>query len=166
MQRRDCLALGGATIATTIAGCSELESLVGGNEYEEGEEESLLIDEPQSDWPDDLNADHDFNENFDRCFVNDDETMFVFMSAGIYEDVETAEDEMEKSRATASNPNDYPLADDAFVADDGEAARLIFRHSNARGQTLAARVSDFELSPDRQRATTYGEFLFNHWQDN
>lgn len=165
MQRREYIVLGGAAVAASIAGCSELESLVGGPEYEQSEKDLLLIDEPQSDWNDDLNADHDYNDSFDRCFVNDDETMFVFMSVEIYEEVSGAEDQMEKARATSSNPSDYPLADDAFVSDDGESASLIFRHSNALGQTMAARSSGFELQPDRTRATQYGEHLFQHWQE-
>lgn len=165
MQRREYIALGGASIATSIAGCSEVQSLAGGNEYEQGEEDSLLFDEPQSDWPDDMNADHDFNDNFDRCFINDDETIFVFMSAEIYEDVSTAENAMERSRATASDPNDYPLADEAFVFDDGETASFLFRHSNAQGNTMAGRVSGRELKPDRTRATDYGDYLFEHWQE-
>lgn len=165
MQRRKLLVLGGAALTAGVAGCSELESLVAGNEYEQGEKESLLIDEPQSDWPDDLNANHDFNENFDRCFLNDDETMFIFMSAEIFEEVDGAESSMERSRASASDPRDYPIADDAWISDDGETATLMFRHSNAVGQVLAARISGLELAPDRNRASRYGEYLFEHWQE-
>lgn len=134
--------------------------------YSQDEKESLLFEEAQEDWPDDLERNDEINENFDRGFVNQDETVVVLMHVDIYEDIETAKNEIEKSRASASNDEDYPIADDGFIADDGKAAQVIYRHLNAKGQTLALRQSGGEIVPDRNRASEYADLLFEHWEEN
>lgn len=88
------------------------------------------------------------------------------MYTDIYENIETAENELEKSRARASNDEDYPIADDGFIADDGESAHVIFRHRNAKGRTLALRESGGGVAPDRNRASEYADLLFEHWEEN
>lgn len=166
MQRREYITLGGGVLTTILAGCSESAPLESTPEpYDEDEKDDLLFDEAQSDWEDDFHRDDSINDNFDRVFTNDDETVVVLMSATIDENVEASKNGMEKSRATASNDEDYPLADDAFIADDGELATLIFRHRNARGGVAVTRQSGVEAVADRNRASTYAESLFDLWQE-
>lgn len=146
--------------STAIAGCSNF----GGNSedlYEQGNEEELVPDGVGDDWPDDEFERNDgLNENFLRVFSNPDESIIVLMDAEISEAVEDAEDSFESSEATASDADEYPLADEALISDDGEAARVIFRQANAIGQTLAARESGIEVRPDRQRASEYAEIMY------
>jgi hypothetical protein len=146
-----------------LAGCSSL-GILDSPEYEVGNKESLLPDEVGEDWPDqDLEANHDANENFERVWTTPDEELVVFMGARIYESVEAAEEEFESAEATASDPGEYPLADEAFISDNGEFATCFFRHSNAAGQVVSARQSGLEIQPDRQRATNYAERLYESW---
>jgi len=86
------------------------------------------------------------------------------MDMSVYANADVAADELAAARATAANPRDYPLADAAYVADDGEVARCVFRHNNAAGQTAALRESGYDVQPDRTRATQYAEYLFAYWQ--
>ena len=165
MQRRTLITVGGAALAPALAGCTDM-GLPGSGEnetYSQDDEESLLFDEAKSEWPDDLERDDSINENFDRAFVNGDDTIVILMNAEIAEDTSTAEESMEKSRANYANDEDYPLADDGFVADDDQAAVCIFRHRNAKGQTLTIQSSGGGTRPDRTRATEYADRLFEHW---
>lgn len=168
MKRRPLLAAGSTLLPTMLAGCSDMNPLAEDEPetYNQDEKDTLLIDEPVADWPDDLQRDDPINENFDRVFINQDDTIAVLMDVEISEDIETAENEMEKSRANAANDEDYPLADDAFIADDDESAWLTFRHRNALGHVLVVRDSGGQLVSDRNRASTYGESLFEHWKEN
>ena len=168
MQRRTLLGAVGTALTATLAGCSDMNPLAEDEPetYSQDEEDALLFDEARDEWPDEMERDDSINENFDRGFVNQDETVIVLMHVDIYEDIETAENELEKSRARASNDEDYPIADDGFIADDGESAQVIFRHRNANGQTLAIRESGGGVSPDRNRASEYADLLFEYWEDN
>lgn len=166
MDRRTYLASVGIGMAA-LAGCSAAEGVLESKEYEQGDKESLLPDSPGSDWPDDnMEANHDLNENFDRVWTTPDESIAVMMDVEIHESIDGAEQAFERSKATASSPNDYPLADDAIIFDDGESARCVFRDSNAVGMTLAARQSGMEVKPDRTRATSYAEAMYSQWSDN
>jgi hypothetical protein len=161
MNRREYLLAASTATTALLSGCS---GVLGGPRFETAQKDELLFDEPQSDWPDsELVADHDYNEHFDRCFITPDEDLFIFIDVQIHEEVEQAENAFQQSSATLGNSKEYPLADEAFVGDDGEAARTTFRLSNALGQVLAARVSGLELRPDRERATMYAGFLHTKW---
>lgn len=164
MQRRSILTATGALTAT-LAGCSDLDPR--GSEpdpYDSEDKDAMLFGGSRAEWPDDLVRDDSINDNFDEAYTTSDEELVVMFNVEINEDIETAKDEMDKSRAKAGNDEDYPLADDAFIADDGQAAWVIFRHVNARGQSVAARQSGMEIRPDRGRASEYAERLFEHWQ--
>lgn len=134
-------------------------------EYEEGNEESLVPDEPQADWPDEMEAYHGENENFLRFWMTADEEIGVLMDAGIEPTIEDAENHFDRRRSTARSPNEveYDLVDEAILSDDGEAATFAFRHSNAIGSTVALRMAGLEIVPDRNRARAYGEILMGHW---
>ena len=162
MERREFLGVVGSGSMVMIAGCS---GILNSAEYEEGNKDELLPDEVGSDWPDqDLESNHDFNTNFDRSFVTPEEDLFILMKAEIEETVSDAEDSYESSNATVNDPNDFPLADEAYIHDDGEVAVCLWRKSNAVGQVLAARTSGLELRPDRQRATAYAERIYaEYW---
>lgn len=161
MRRRTFLAL---SLSTALAGCSSVDDLLASEQYDEGAKQDLLPNSVGADWPDsDLQADHDLNDSFDRVWITPDEELIVMMSADVYSTIEDAEDAYERAHATASDPREYPLADEAYISDDGDVARCVFRHSNALGQVLSARQSGVEIEPDRQRATTYAELLFEDW---
>lgn len=168
MQRRTLLTASGTLLTITLAGCSDLNPLSEDEPeiYNEDDKESLLIDEASDDWPDEMQRNEDINDNFDRVFTNDDESIIVMMSAHIDDDIETAEEEMERSRASAENDEDYPLAEDAFIANDDQSAWVTFRDVNARGHVLALRESGMQVVGDRNRASEYAEILFEHWQEN
>lgn len=162
MKRRAFLSALGVC---TLAGCSGAISSVSGPEYEAGNKDALLPDSVGSEWTDqNLEPRHDFNENFDRVWITEAKDLVVMMDVQIAESVSGAEEQFEQTRATASDPRDYPMADEAFISDDGEAARCAFRHSNALGLCLAMRLSGAEWRPDRQRAGSYAEHLFAEWQ--
>lgn len=161
MHRRTYLALGGAA----LAGCSDAIPGTGGEEYDHDDEPSLLFDGPQDEWPDDLERDDSLNEDFDQGYISQDETVGLLVNVEIEVDTETAENEMQMARVKAGNHDNYPLADEAFIADDNLAAWVIFRHRNAHGQTLVLRRSGGESAPDRDRASEYAESLFDHWRE-
>lgn len=162
MKRRSFLiGVGGAV---SLAGCSTITSVVESEEYEQNDKESMLPDEVGSDWPDqDLEADHSVNEHFDRVWVSPDDDLGVMMDVEIFDSIEAAENSFERSWATASDPGEYPLADEGMISDDGEAATCLFRHSNAIGQVLAIRMSGLEVRPDRNRAAEYADILYGGW---
>lgn len=162
MQRRQFFTV--AALAA-VAGCSSVDGLLESEQYQDEDKSELLPDSPGADWPDeDLRAAHDLNENFDRVYTTPDTSLVVMMDVEILASIEEAEEAFERSEATASDPREYPLADEAYISDDGEAARCAFRDSNALGLVLSARRSGIQLQPDRQRATTYAELLFEDWE--
>ena len=161
MKRREYVVAMGCGTATAVAGCTDV---IGGDdeEYEVGNEESLVPDMVGSDWDDqDLETANDFNPDFLRGFATPEEDIIVLMDAGIEETVDDAENEFESAEATARGPSEYPLADEAFISDDGEVARCVFRESNALGEAVAARESGLEVQPDRPRATNYAEIMYS-----
>ena len=163
MDRRTYLGLVAGGMAA-MAGCS---SVLESEEYEVGNKESLLPDEVGDDWPDtDLEPNHDYNENFARVWLTPDESLLVLMGATIYDSIDAAEESMDKIRATASSPKDYPVADDAVIYDDGEAATCIFRDSNAIGEVVVTRKSGLQWQPDRTRASQYAEVMYEEWPTN
>lgn len=162
VNRREIMATIGTVGTVSIAGCS---SVLESEEYEQGDKESLLPDEVGEDWPDqDLEPNHDINDDYERVWTTPDENLAIMMGVNIYDSVSTAEDAFEKAEATAKEAKDYPMADEAYISDDGETATCVFRHSNALGEILAARRSGSEFQPDRARATEYAEHLFQYWQ--
>ena len=152
MKRRAFL-IGTATVA--LAGC------IGGDDELYSEDDDLLPSEVGEDWPDqELQPDHDLNPHFDQVWVTDDYSLVVLMHAEVEETVEEAEDAFQKSMASATDPNDYPMADEAYISNEDPAALVMFRHSNARAQVLVSRNG----RPDRTRASTYAELVFEGWQ--
>lgn len=119
-----------------------------------------------SDCPDydELVRNDDFNDHFDACFISEDETLFILMDADIEESVEDAEERFENAGTRFSNDEEFNLADEAMVGDDDEIASAGFRHSNAVGQVAVGRISGVELQPDRTRAMTYAEIMFEYWE--
>lgn len=157
MKRRGFLA---ATGTVALAGCSAVPGL-GGPAYDDSQSgDDILPEDAPSDAPDDMVNAHDMNDSYARVWHTSDEQIFVLADAKVYAEVEGAEDKMESSRATAGNDEDYPLADDAFISDDDEAASVALRHSNLVLQTAAARQSGMEVVADRDRAARYAELLF------
>jgi hypothetical protein len=164
VNRRTLLTTIGTAGTVAIAGCSSSDG--GNNLYEQGNEEDLVPNGVGSDWPDDnFNRNDELNENFLRAFTNPDGTIAVLMDAAIRETVSVAEDGYQQTAATASDNEDYPLgADEAFISDDGQSARLTWRNSNAVGGVRAIRSTAGETQPDRDRASTYAGLMFNnHW---
>lgn len=162
MRRRQLLRITGVGAMAALAGCLGGEDAI----YEEGNESDLVPNGPGDDWGDeDLIRDDEFNPHFDRVFRTPETDLVLLMSAEIYEDIEAAEDSFESSKATAADDEEYPLADEAFISDDGEVATCLWRHSNAIGQVAAVRESATGVTPDRQRASSYAETMFeNHWE--
>ena len=73
---------------------------------------------------------------------------------------------METARAGVSDPNDYPIADEAFWAtQNDEIATTLFRYSNGVGQSAAVGESGREVVPDQQRSQEYAETTYERWQD-
>lgn len=173
MNRRKYLTMAGTVGLGTLAGCGGDDSGGDGggsdttddssddNLYQTGNEEELVPNGVASDWPDqDFERNDEINENFLRGFTNPEGSIVVLMDAEISETVSDAEDSFKSSAATASEEEDYPLADEAIIFDGDTAARVIFRDSNALGQTLAIRESGAETVPDRQRASSYAEIMY------
>lgn len=173
MNRRKYITTAGTVGLGTLAGCGGDDSGGGDggsattddsgddNLYQTGTEGELVPNGVASDWPDqDFERNDEINENFLRGFTNSDGSIVVLMDAEINETVSDAKDSFESSAATASEQEDYPLADQAIIFDSDTAARVIFRDSNALGQTLAVRESGGEAVSDRQRASSYAEIMY------
>ena len=181
-RRRYLTAIGATASALTLAGCSSSGNGSGdgpndsnstdtptntptdtGPEYDQGSKEEMLLS--VNSFPDGWVRNDDINENFDAVFTNEDESIVVLTTVEIFEDVAGAEDRMETARAGVSEPNDYPIADNAFWATrNEEIACTLFRHSNAVGQACAVRESGSEVVPDQARSQDYATALFEHWQ--
>ena len=171
MQRRTFIAGVGASGLLATAGCiDDVQEAAGmGPEYEEGDAEGdRMIPEPNSDWPDygDIERNDDLNDHFQAAFVAEDESFFILMDADVEPSVEAAEERLSDGEARFTNVDEFSLADEAIVGEDsgGEIAIAGFRHSNAIGQAAAGRSSGFEVNPDRSRAMTYAEIMYDHWQ--
>jgi hypothetical protein len=77
--------------------------------------------------------------------------------------IDAAEDDMESEKATAGAFSDYPLAGEAIVYEAAENVRTVFRETNAVGVVAASTESGLEAIPDRQRATTYADLIYNNY---
>ncbi|MDR5657695.1 hypothetical protein RH831_10960 [Halodesulfurarchaeum sp. HSR-GB] len=158
MKRREYLA-GAAVAISALAGCSGFS---GGPKYEPGEKETLLPDEVGEDWPDqDLEPRHEEYEDYDRVWRTSD--LSVFMWVNIYDKTEGAKDEFSRQESLATNVDDYPLAEEAIISDNGEFARCTFRDSNAVGQVISARLNGSEAVPNRGAAGRYAEYMYAEW---
>lgn len=166
MDRRKFVAITTLGGVLSLAGCPGLSSDSESAEYEQSDKESLLPDRVGPDWPDqNLQVNNELNEDFERVFTTPDGNLTVMMGVTIHGSVSAAEDAFERAQATASDADEYSLADEGLVYEDGDFSRCTFRHSNAIGEALAMRYSVMELVPDQERATTYAEILFQHWQE-
>lgn len=156
------MAVGGSVAGTMLAGCAAVGDAFASEEYEEGDEEQMYP-KVSGDWPD-SNLKEEDHDHWGRMFVNEDDDIVVLMDIEVLESVDEAEDRFKRAEARAPSPEDYPLADEALISDDGELASVGFRHSNAFGQVGSGRMSGFEVQPDRGRAGRYAELMYEHWQ--
>lgn len=166
LTRRRCLTVSGATVLAGLAGCSSITGDGGssGPDYESGQKEELLL--TLDAFPDGWSRDDDLNDNFDAVFLSEDESIIVLVSVEIFDDVAGAEDRIETARAGVSDPNDYPIADEAFWATQNDQfAATMFRDSNAVGQVGAMRESGAEVIPDQTRSQQYAETMYENWED-
>ena len=164
LNRRRYLVVAGATVGSGLAGCSSIPGGGGGPEYESDQKEEMLLSVDA--FPDGWVRNDEMNENFDAGFTNEDESVLVLIKVEIFDEISEAKDRMETARAGVSDPNDYPIADDAFWAtQNDEFAATLFRHSNGVGQSAAVRESGREVVPDQQRSQEYAETMYEHWQD-
>lgn len=165
MERRKYLATVGATVSGfALAGCSDGNGgdSDSGPEYAQGDKESMLLSVDA--FPDGWTRNDEINENFDAVFANEDQSIIVLIKVEIFDEVAGAEDRMETARAGVSEPNDYPIADNAFWATrNDQIACTLFRHSNAVGQACATRESGTEVVPDQSRSQDYAETMFEQW---
>lgn len=158
--RRQVLATTATVSAVGLAGCSSGGST--GPQYETNMKDQMLLS--TNAFPDGWERDEDFNENFDVSFFSEDESIIVLISVEIFEDITSAEDRMETSRAGVSEANDYPIADEAFWATrNEELACTLFRHSNAVGQSCATRQSGMDVNPDQARSQDYATEMYEQW---
>jgi len=166
MQRRTYLAtVGSAAGSLALAGCSgddSDDSDDGGPQYDQDSEEGMLLSLDA--FPDGWVRDDDLNEDFDAGFSSEDESVIVLVSVEVFDEVSEAEDRIETIRAGVSDPNDYPIADEAFWATRNQQLALtLFRDSNAVGQVTALRESGTEVVPDQSRSQQYAETMYDQW---
>jgi len=169
-----------ATIATSaggtvLAGCSGLTGGGGGGtptetatptapspQYDQGSKEELLLSVGA--FPDGWVRNDELNENFDAVFTSEDESIVVLLTVEIFDDIDGAENRMETARAGVSEPNEYPIADEAFWATrNDEIACTLFRHSNGVGQACAVRESGTDVVPDQSRSQQYAQTMYDQW---
>lgn len=163
MNRRDYLGLvAGGTVA--LAGCS---SILGSGEYQGVDKEALLLESVGEDWPNqNLVADHDYRDEFDRVWKTPDESLLILFRARIFDTVEAAENQFQDLESVGPYPTDYSLADEGVTYDWGRSVRCIFRDSNAIGMAVSSDQSGFGTKADEKRATTYAELMYQIWPKN
>jgi hypothetical protein len=175
-RRRYLTAIGTTASALALAGCSggddsgngtndgtstETQTNTG-TEYEQGSKEAMLLSVEA--FPDGWTRNDEINQNFDAVFTNGDQSIVVLATVEIFADVAGAEDRIETAQAGVSEPNDYPIADEAFWATrNDQIACTMFRHSNAVGQVCATRESGSGVVPDQSRSQQYAEMLYQEW---
>lgn len=161
MKRRQYLTMS-ALAATGLSGCTS--SFNDGPQYDEDSKDEMLLSVEA--FPDGWHRDDDINDNFDAVFANEDDSIVVMLSIQLSEDIETAKENFESSKSSYRDPQEIDIGDEAFWdTRNEEMASTIFRHSNALGQTVAARQSGMEINPDQQRSQNYAGEMYDHWQD-
>ena len=165
MNRRQYLTGTAAATTVAIAGC--VGSISGGSsgpKYEDVTKEEMLLDE--SAFPDGWVRDDQLNDNYDAGFANSDETIIVLLGVQINDDIETAEENFEQSRAGFRDPQDLDIGDEAFWdTRNDQSASTILRDSNVLGESAASRESTGEVIPDQRRSQQYAREMFSHWRD-
>jgi len=132
-----------------------------GPQYSQNSKEDMLLS--VSAFPEGWFRNDGLNEEFDAIFLSADESIIVLTTVEIFDDIEGAENRIETAQAGVSEPNDYPIADEAFWAVQNELACTMFRHSNAVGQACAVRESGADVVPDQQRSQQYAQEMFDQW---
>ena len=163
VNRRRMLIGSGVALTSTFAGCTSSFSS-DEPEYNEDDHEDLLLSIEA--FPEDWNRDDEVNDNFDAVFLNKDETIVVFASVEIDEDIDDAEKRFENAESSTRDPIDYDIGDEAFWdTRNNEIAITVFRHSNAVGQVAAMRQSGMEINPDQSRSQEYARKMYDNWRN-
>jgi hypothetical protein len=169
LNRRRVLATSATAVLGGLAGCSVLDDGGGGGDdggpkYETDQESEMRL--TLEAFPDGWLREDSLNQQFDRVFTNEDQSVIVMLTVDIFEETSMAEDRLSEARSGFDDATDHALGDEAFTGtQNDELAYTIFRDSNALGQVVALRESDTGVVPDESRSEEYAEAMYDRWQD-
>lgn len=167
ISRRSVLATG---VLVSLAGCSSIPGRGEEPRYSTDDELPLTVESLREEEGDDRwqESEEDRNPNFDYEFemVGDEDAIraFILAHSEAYDEIEGAEAKIQEPLESADE-QELDLADEAYVWEEENHARAYFRHSNAVGATVAARMSGYEALPDAERAVSGIRGMYSDWQD-